>query len=257
MKINSMFRKWHNWLGVILTLPIFIVGLTAVFITFEGTYKNRPGEPQIATSWLPGYTKQLVKKDMGQKAGEICASLLLPDSTRLLGTAFGLYAVRASGTQVYPELSGFEIHCLACDGETVLAGTKKGLFQVNATTGECRKLLEKEVRHIDVSGPDSWAVADNKMLTVTTNAGTKWQTLKTMKPEVAEQSSASYASEKSIPLHRFIMDLHTGKAFFGKAFEKIWIFMTGFSICILTFTGLYLWWIKQRRKKLALKSVKQ
>jgi hypothetical protein len=42
--------------------------------------------------------------------------------------------------------------------------------------------------------------------------------------------------------------LHTGKAFFGKESEWIWIDILGAILVFLGGTGLYLWWRSQTRR---------
>ena len=52
-----------------------------------------------------------------------------------------------------------------------------------------------------------------------------------------------------ISFGKLIMDLHTGKAFFGKDAEWIWIDVLGSVWIFLGFTGIYLWWRTQTKRR--------
>lgn len=58
--------------------------------------------------------------------------------------------------------------------------------------------------------------------------------------------------KQKVTLSRLILDLHTGKAFFGKKWEWIWIDVTAAIIIFLTGTGVYLWafpyWFRRQKR---------
>ena len=111
-------------------------------------------------------------------------------------------------------------------------------------------VLDKDIYHMDIRTDGNWAVTDNKRMYLTDDGGKSWRPAKiTGELQLpAEQLNAVQSTQK-LPFHKFIMDLHTGKAFFGKALNGVWIFLTGLSVCVLTFTGIYMWYVKQRKRK--------
>ena len=52
---------------------------------------------------------------------------------------------------------------------------------------------------------------------------------------------------KRYTLKNLIMDMHTGKAFLGKSAEWIWIDVLGIVLCLLSLTGVWVWWQGRRR----------
>ena len=55
MAINFNPRNWHNWISVILVVPIIIVGVTAVFIAHSHELGTKDIDVTRAVNWLPGY----------------------------------------------------------------------------------------------------------------------------------------------------------------------------------------------------------
>ena len=53
--------------------------------------------------------------------------------------------------------------------------------------------------------------------------------------------------KKPMTLARFIRDLHTGEALFGREHKWIWDDIVGGSMTFLALTGIYLWWNGQRK----------
>ncbi|PKO58071.1 MAG: hypothetical protein CVU25_05815, partial [Betaproteobacteria bacterium HGW-Betaproteobacteria-19] len=69
-------------------------------------------------------------------------------------------------------------------------------------------------------------------------------------PELMPVLAASMVEGEAelITLGKLVMDLHTGKAFFGKDWEWIWIDLVGLAMTLLSLTGVYMWWRGERRK---------
>lgn len=244
------WRKWHYWLGIILSFPVLIVALTAVVIAFQGSYKAKSFEPHINVSWLPGYSSGLMAKELIRKSLEIRASLTSKDNTRYIGTGSGIYALRKDSVISFPELFGYEIHCLQQTSSTLWIGTKKGLFALAFANGELNHILDKDIHHIEITNDSSLTVSDNKSLYLTKDYGNTWKKDEALnKLAVTGQQIPNLHTSNTIPLHKLVMDLHTGKAFFGKSFEGIWIVLVGLSVFLLTFTGVWMWAKRKFRRK--------
>jgi hypothetical protein len=66
----------------------------------------------------------------------------------------------------------------------------------------------------------------------------------------AEFSPAESEADKGIPLNRLLLDIHTGRVFFGKQYAWIWIDLLGLAIVGLGLTGLTMW-ARGRRRRVA------
>ncbi len=242
-------RKWHYWVGIVLSFPILIVALTAIIITFQGSFKGKSTEPQINVSWLPGYSSVLEENEFIKKSKEIRASLTAKDNTRYFGTGLGMFAQRNDSVITFPELFGNEIHCMQQTNTTLWIGSKKGLYALSFKNGELNRVFDKDIHHIEILNDSSLAVSDNKLLYQTDNYGRTWNEDDVVnKLPHAKLQLKNLTVTKTIPLHKLVMDLHTGKAFLGKSFEGIWIFMVGLSVFLLTASGIWMWAKRKIRK---------
>ena len=246
--LNS--RKWHNWIGIFISIPIFIVGLTGFIFSFQDSFKNKPGEPQISAGWLPGYTSALAKKEMDAKNFEIKSSLFAADSTIYYGTGNGIYFQKNGKTGNIPELTGIEIRCIFQHSDILFIGSKNGLFSKNLSSGEVKLLFKKDVHDFNFRNDSTIAITDNKSLYVSSDLGKTWQKDEvSINFEQVKSQTENAGYNQKIPLHKFVMDLHTGKAFFGKAFEAIWIVIVGLSICALSLTGFLMWFKRKQQMR--------
>lgn len=249
-KYNS--RKWHNWVGIAVSIPTIIVGVTAVLIALQDTYKDSKYEPQINTAYLPGYSSALIKNEVKKKTREIRASFTTKDSITFIGTSYGLLSIKNDSINLYDELYGVEINCFAETTTGLLIGTKKGLFILNDNSIDL--LFKKKIHSIEIVNDSTYSVSDNKKLYRSTDSGSKWilhDVLRNLQLPTVNLNQSSVS--QTIPLHKLIIDLHTGKAFFGKTFEVIWIFIVGLGFSVLGFTGIFMWYDKKRKKRKRLK----
>jgi hypothetical protein len=123
------------------------------------------------------------------------------------------------------------------------------LYALTLTNGELKHVFDKDVHHIEIKNDSSLAVTDNKSLYQTIDYGKTWEKDEAVyNLALTEQQLTNLNTTKTIPLHKMVMDLHTGKAFFGKSFEGIWIFLVGLSVFLLTFTGVWMWIKREFRK---------
>ena len=85
MKMNLKARDWHNWVSVILLLPMLLVGLTAVFLAHKKELGLNELDVTAYVSWLPGYGDGALARG----APEVRAFLLAPDGRTYVGTQRG------------------------------------------------------------------------------------------------------------------------------------------------------------------------
>lgn len=222
-----MLRKWHIWLGVILLLPIAIVALTAVFIAHDkelGLKQITIGIPVTE----PAEVKTIVplQGDVWLAAGKFgIARQQLKDGVPLTSVT---------------ELAGVDIRQLLIVQNTVLAAGNQGVF---LRDGEAWKpTLKADIHQLSADGIAILAVAKDNHL----YRSEDYKTWNKITLPIALDSL--HGETQYYTASKLVMDLHTGKAFFGKAGEWVWIDVIGLAIFFLTFSGVILWW---RRRQLA------
>jgi hypothetical protein len=247
MKQFFKATKWHTWIGIILSLPIFIVGATAVLIALEKTYKDTENEPIIDVGWLPGYGQKAMEKENDMKLSEIKASYLAADGTQFYGTKSGAIAVKNNKAILIKELSGIEVFTIEAVANTVYFGTKMGLYSMEGN--QLSKISPIDTRHINIRNDGSIALSNNKTVFISTDNGKNFEEQTSYRILFASIPKTENAMDMSeMPLHKVVMDFHTGKAFFGKAFMDIWIILVGFSCALLSATGIIMWFKKTKNK---------
>lgn len=249
-KMKKLFsgRKWHLWLGFILALPFIIVSVTAILIAVQDSLIDKENEPQVNVSWFSGYSKSAMQAEYEFKKGEIKSSLLASDGTMYYGTKTGIIAVKNKKAEYLPTFETADVFTISETNNIIYIGTKTGLYKYQ--NGKSAKLFNKETHHLDIRANGTLAISTNKEMYFSSDSGTTWQKDKTL-AEVIETIPASeknMVAKATVPLHDFILDLHTGKAFFGKAFQNIWIILIGFSIFFLTVSGIYMWYVRYKKK---------
>jgi len=241
-------RKWHLWVGFILALPFLIVSITAVLIAFEDSYKDKESEPKVNVSWLPGYSQSAMQKEYEMKRGEVKSSLLASDGTMYYGTKTGIITVKNNKAEYLPSFETADVFTIEEVNKTIYIGTKTGLYKYK--NGKSEKLFNKETHHLDIHSNGYIAICTNKEMYFSYDSGKTWQKDKTLAQAINTLlvSDKNMLAKTNIPLSKLILDMHTGKAFFGKAFQNIWIILIGFSIFFLTVTGIYMWYVRYKKK---------
>jgi hypothetical protein len=256
MKQFFKATKWHTWVGIILSLPIFIVGATAVLIALEKTYKDTESEPILSVGWLPGYSEKAMTKENEMKLNEIKASHLAFDGTQYYGTKSGAITVKNGKATLIPALSGIEVFTIEAVAENIYFGTKMGLYLLS--NNQVSKISPIDTRHIDIRKDGSIVLSNNKSLFVSTDNGQNFEEqtdYKALFTSIPKSKTADKMDMSLVPLHKVVMDFHTGKAFFGKAFMDIWIILVGFSCALLSASGIIMWFKKTKNKAVLSNSI--
>ena len=226
-------RGWHAWISVLLVVPVIIVSATAILIAHDkdlGT-KNVPLE-------LPGAAS------IGAAEYELKSLQVLADGTTLFGTKYGLFEQRpgAVPTKVAvlgeAEVRGFQ----PVDG-ALLAASKEGLWRLEA--GQWSKLHGGDFFSVSSAAGTVYATGKTELYASTDGGRTFVQS------PLADESFADYASINGAPpytLNKLVMDLHTGKLFFGEHGEWIWIDAVGGVMLFLSISGLVIWRRSEKRK---------
>ena len=249
-RIAYYFRKWHNWIGAVFTLPLFIIAITGIILAFQDSFKNTPKEPQINVRWLPGYSEKSLKYEFKKKSNEVFSIAISKDSTYYYGTGAGVFYNKNHHSGFISKLAGVEIRCIVVGELYLFAGGKQGLFRVQLSDESVTTILSKDIHSIYITNDTTLLVTDKKILYTSNDYGSSWEIFKLNEAFDSKQFKTENLNNHKIPLHKLNLDLHTGKAFFGKKYEWIWIVIVSLSLLILTLTGIYMWLKKKTRKKI-------
>lgn len=219
-----MLRKTHIWLGVVLTLPIAIVALTAIFIAHDDSL-------MLEEILLPFSQTQ---------ENDIKAVYALENDQWLVTGKLGI--VRFDRDQnTTNELSPFDgRQIIEYQGQLVAAG-KQGVY-VRQSPGDWQRVVKDDVHQLSVAANGLIAVGKNNHF-YQSNDAIEWQAMSApIELEKLPVQQNFYTAKK------LVMDMHTGKAFLGKKAEWIWIDITGLAIFILTFSGVIMWWRRRNNE---------
>jgi len=224
--MEHSMRNWHTWASIVLGLPLLLVGLTTVFIAHERSLGTRdivvPGTP--AGGFVP----------------EVRSSAMV-GAEQWIGTSFGVFRLEGGRPTTIDGSPGDEIRSIAAAAGGVLLAGKKGLWHLEA--GKAAHVYKGDCWQVGaVQGSYAAACKDSSGLLVSAD-GKQWQDRAIDFPA---QLPASAARGK--PLSKFILDIHTGKLFFGKEYEWIWIDLLGLACVGLGITGLTMWMRGRRRR---------
>ena len=243
MKINFKARSWHTWVSVILAVPILIVGASAVFIAHKkslGTESIR-----IDARWLPGYHAAGRSGSDVAKA-EARAMLVTSQGETLIGTQDGLFRIGAGIASPEPVegLRGMPVRGLAEVPFGRVAAAKDGIW-VDHGQG-WQRFHRGDAWSASVRRDSSVVVAVKDHGLLVSSDGREWSE----DPQLTRALAAigQRTADKPMTLHKLVMDLHTGQAFFGKEGEWLWIDVLGITLCLLALTGVVMWWRAERRK---------
>lgn len=242
MQLKFNARTWHNWISVILAVPILIVAVTAVFIAHSKALDLKEIDVTRYVSWLPGYGAA----EMKAMKTEVRASLSTPDGRQWLGTKAGLYEVANGEARAVEALGGSEVRDLAAAPFGLVAATRNGVW-VLGNEG-WNRVLKGDAWNASLQADGSVAVTLKDKGVLTSRDGRDWREDPAAGAALAAMPKDTMAA-KPITLHNLVMDLHTGKAFFGKEWEWLWIDLIGLVMTFLVGTGVYMWWRGERRKR--------
>lgn len=231
-------RTWHAWISVVLALPILIVAVTAVFIAHHDALgiKDIP----VNAQWLPGYGEAAMKAEKM----EVRSGLATTSGVQYVGTKTGLYRIEGGRAVAVQALVGKEVRALLETPDGLLAATKQGLWR--ETREGWQKMASGEAWNLSTAPGSTLLAAFKNGLMKSQDGGASWQQDEATMTALAARPMGM--EKEAFTLNHLVMDLHTGKAFFGKEAEWIWIDLIGAVMAFLTLTGIYLWWRGERRK---------
>lgn len=242
MNLNLKARDWHNWIAVILLIPLLLFGLTSPFLAHKKALDLDKIDLTRFVGWLPGYS--ITPKAPG--AAEIRSSLPLADGGYLIGTQTGLYRLADDKVVAVPDLGATPVRAIAAAPWGVVVAAKNGVWM--ESSAGWRRTLKGDAWNISLSSDGSVAVALKDRGLLLSRDGTVWSEVPGLAAALAALPAKELVKER-VTLGKLMLDLHTGKAFFGKEWEWIWIDLLSAVWVFLGFTGLWLWWKNQTKRR--------
>ena len=242
MQLNLKARDWHNWVSALLIVPMLLVGLTTIFLAHKKELGLNDIDLTRAVAWLPGYGERV----MAYKDAEIRSSLRLANGSRWVGTQTGLYRIAGGEAVAVQELAGTPVRGIVAAPWGLVAAAKNGIWTHTAEGWRRAHRGDAWQAALEPDGRVAVALKDEGL--VASGDGLRWLPDDPVSQALAALPAEARAAER-ITLGKLMLDLHTGKAFFGKEAEWIWIDLLGFVWVFLGFTGLTLWWRAQTRRR--------
>jgi hypothetical protein len=244
MTLNCSLRNWHTWLGVTLSLPVIVVGLTAILMAHGQELGFRNIQHQLR--WLPGY-QQETNPQIKMSDLEIRATLTTHDGRYLLGTRYGLYQLKNEQLSPVEGLSAVDIRSIRETSNGLILASRNGVWR--SIGSQWKKIYKGDAWEVEVQPNQTIRIATRaKGLLETVDNGKHWKPLHALNTMPAVLNAKAQAEEMN--LGKLVFDLHTGRALLGKDSAWIWIDLIGFSLILSVLSGLFLW--RETRKQQAL-----
>lgn len=223
--MKHSMRNWHTWVSLVLGIPLLLVGLTAVFIAHDKSLGTKD-----ITLPLGGVDYEAI---------EIRSSINV-GTEHWIGTKQGVFRLDGERATLLAGSPKDEVRDMANAGSAVLMAGKKALWRVE--NGQAERVYKADCWQVTATGQGYAAACKDVGLLVSADGKTWTERKVDFPPEVLA------ALPKELTLSKVIMDIHTGKLFFGKEYEWIWIDLLGLACVGLGITGLVMW-MRSRRQR--------
>jgi hypothetical protein len=246
MSNETGLRGWHTWWSVALALPIAIVSLTAIFIA----HTDSLGLKSIS---LPSHLH--LNSEEKWIAGTVDVRALHEhNGTTFVGTKYGLLRQQDGRLNSIAQLAGAEVRGLASSGDTLFVAARNGTWTLHA--GEWRQAHKGETWSVTALPGGAVAIATKGSgFLVSHDNGATWESEHSLTDALSRH--VAEAGPQKVTLHKLIMDMHTGKAFFGKEYEWLWIDIIAGTMLFLTFSGLFIWSRARRKKRQMMQALQE
>lgn len=227
-KHHSM-RNWHIWISVILGFPLILVGITTFFIAHEDALGTKH---VMMPAWL-GASEDMKKIDV--------KSVATMGEHTLIGTKYGIFTVNAGQAAPWRNSVQDDVRDLMVQGQGLYVAGKMGIWHYADPTLPAKQVYQGDCWQLNQHGTTLQAACKKSGLLSSVD-GQTW----TMQP--LKFVNVQQAATPQPTLANVMMDIHTGKLFFGKTGEWIWIDLLGFAMVALGITG-FVMWLRRRRQQ--------
>lgn len=255
MKRKTSWRKkffnWHKWAGLLFSIPVVLVALTAILIAHKDGLGTK--NMLVNAGWLPGY--QAKQKNIGHLLDDVKAYHVAGEK-HYYGTKLGVVAQHNNVLTIVKGTEGSEVRDIAAIGDTLFFASKHGIFSYFEVNNRAMKLINGDFHGLVFNEQKLTALAGKQGLYESTDYGKTWSEnmqLSVLLPDVAvARLSERIGNEgyiEKLNWEKLILDIHTGEAFFGSGSMWIWIDLVALSLLVLTCTGIWMWYKRKFRKR--------
>lgn len=238
MKLRFNARQWHSWISLILAVPMFLVGITAVLLAHDKSLglKDRP----VSVGWLPGYSELAIRYEQQS----VRALHVQADGALLLGTKQGVYRLESEQLQPLGANYQGEMRAFAEWQGQLFGAAKDGIWRYEPGGDQWQRQLKGDFHALTLNGGEVLASDKDgqgyRLDSRGWQADTPWQ---------QGMAALPVQAVEQVTLGKLVKDIHTGKAFTGARYEWVFIDVVGFVLVFLSLTGVFLWWRNQRRQQ--------
>ncbi|MDZ7918588.1 MAG: PepSY domain-containing protein [Rhodoferax sp.] len=223
--MKHSMRNWHTWGSLVLGVPLLLVGLTTFFIAHDKALGTKDIMLPIQGA---GYEEMEIRSSLQQGAEQ------------WIGTKQGVFRVENGKALLVEGAPTDEIRDMVSAGDAVLMAGKKALWRMEGAAAT--KVFKGDCWQVAAHATGYSAACKDVGLLASAD-GKAWSARAVEFPE-----EVLTALPKGMALSKVIMDMHTGKLFFGKEYEWIWIDLLGLACVALGITGLVMW-MRSRRQR--------
>lgn len=228
-KLKKWLRDWHIWLGVAFAIPLLIIGFTTLLLAHQNQLKL--DRFYISSTYFPGYWNET-----SESKNPLKTFFKDEKGNEYFGYKYGLSVKKNNRLVPIEFFNRFEIREIDMLNNKLIVATKQGLF------------LEEDTLFKTLLKEDIWDISfTNNQAYITTKMGFYTCDLLFV---TCEKKDANLFIEplQEVSLKKLNLDLHTGKALFGKNLE--WLWQDILALCLLFFvlSGFYLWYKKKSNK---------
>lgn len=228
-ELKKKLRDWHIWLGIIVSFPLTIISATTIIFAFANPLNL--DNYFISTKYFPGYWGE-----KNEKKNELKSFYKDEHGNEYFGYKFGLLVKNNEHIENIEFFDKQEIRVINKIDQKLIVGTKKGLFLKQKN--EYKNIINEEIFGVYVYDNESF---------ITSKIGFYRCDRNFIQCNKNEIDSTETVQDK-VSLKKLNVDLHTGKAIFGKSLEWLWQTILGLCLLFFVFSGCYLWVKKKFRK---------
>lgn len=247
--LRKQLFNWHMWAGIIFSIPVLAVSITAVFIAHEHGLGTK--QIMVDAGWMPGY--QSYSKNYTNEINDI-KGFYKDDDITLYGTKLGLIQNTNGQSQLVKGTEGYEIRGILKHQKSFFVASKYGLLKYE--NGTITKIKKGDFHGISASNNQLTALVGKYGIIQSQDNGITWS--KAIMPtalignhdvEIINKGIKDSPEMANLSLEKLILDIHTGKAFLGDGAMWVWIDLVGLSLILMTVTGLWMWYKRKYGKK--------
>lgn len=228
-------RGWHKWVSIALLVPVFIIGVTAIFIAHDKALGTQ--DVKLSSS-LAGNAMDMKKPEV------IVRDVAVVGASTFVASQAGLFRLDSNGAVREPGIPAGEFRSVKADADgNLYAAGKNGLWQRPAN-GAWSELRKGDFHGLGVTPAGIVAYLKDKGALLSADGGKTWNEA----PGFGKIATLAAREPEAYSLQKLVIDLHTGKFFFGKQAEWVWIDILGATLIMLCLTGGWMWWRSQKQK---------